>query len=211
MVTETGGNTEEVQCFFMAHPPDSPYERERVAITWKDIETINPVNWQFPEVANPTGLRLLHKLSSLPTFDSEGPWNIDWMNEIHRGADRDLFANGKSSVPLVEADTFNQFDAVYGEPSVFLKPTEWRAHIESKTGDRKQQVSERLVFRAIARNTDARTVIAARVPPGCGVAHSAWVERVDGLSAEGRMLLEGLMNSLVFDFLATAKRQSECD
>ena len=202
MVVENEGTTKEASCFFMAHAPDSPVERERIKVTWDTIQGLYPETLQFPEVSGQTGISILFHARQFPEFKPEGPWHFDWMNELHRSANSELFTSEDTGLALVEGNSFGQFDYDYKPPALYLKPKEWKQQIVKKSGGELQANSPRLIYRAIARNTDARTVIVALMPPGPGAAHSVWVERVVKRSAEDRLILLGVMNSLVFDYLA---------
>lgn len=202
MVAVHGSTTSSLKCFFMAHAPDSPLTRSRIELDWARIERLYPETLQLPEVASPVGLSVLEKVRMFPQFDAKSPWGIDWMNELHRSGDDRLFSSDKTRVPLLEGGLFHQFRWDYSPPEIWLKEREFAAHLDSKAGTSKQRQSTRLAFREVARNTDVRTVIAARLPPGPGVAHTAWVERVGTLDPSNQTLLLGILNSLVVDWIA---------
>jgi hypothetical protein len=172
-------------------------------------------------------------------------WTAVYQREIYIHDHQHLFERRASGTPLREGKHIHQFDAAFAEPTYRLKPEgdeelirrEWRrashrgpvpADVTRFRAERRLLGPDRrgglevpvdqyrLGFRDIARATDERTLIAAVLPPGSALGHSApFLHRssqddpVSGyrtlLDASSMLYLCGVFNSLVVDFVVRRK------
>lgn len=200
-ICQNGGSTDAVDCFFMKHSPDAPYdETNRVRYSRAILEELSGPAIKFPEVQTQHEVQILQKAAKWPAFTPEGGWNVDWTNESHATNDRHLLTKEKTSVPAYGGAEIYQFDAHFSPPKQYFDPSAWAAHITKKVGPEQWQ-RPRLAWRRLASNTNERTGIAAILPPGCGCVNTVWVEVVGTLKDDERTVLQGIINSLPFDYL----------
>lgn len=203
LVIRNRDQTDTFDAFLMAHAPDSPYSRSRFRVEIDRIHRINPETLQVPEVQSDAGLSILEKLNQFPCLGEADEWPVDWVWEVHKKKkNAHMYGQEETSVPLMEVGTFHQFDDSYAPPQFWLDPEAWASHTFHGTTGAEQSKHTRIAIREVARNTDVRTVIAARIPPGPGVAHTAWTEKAGMLPQENQVMLLGLLNSLVIDWQA---------
>ena len=192
---------------------------ERTPISY-DLETVrllSPNHLAFMEMRSPKDLPILKKCyAAYPPLNPE--W-LDFRNELHMTADKELFIEKKTDVlwPLYEGKTIWQFNPFFEEPRLFLDPQQFDNYLketevrrmvadiyptlETETtpqimavlnalklpynpdsnGNNLKQLYKfvmpdrffyRLAFRAIARDTDERTLIFSLLPKDCGFGHS---------------------------------------
>lgn len=167
------------------------------------------------------------------------PEYLDFRNELHMTADKDLFLEEPTPIPLYEGKMIHQFSSTFEAPKYWLNKKDFDARIESKEIGRLKQSFDkkdlvqmglvdisklkkhikydreffRLGFRAIARDTDARTLIFAMLPKNCGVGNSVYVSlpkeyifEKGQIACKDNLLkslfLNAVFNSMVLDFAA---------
>jgi hypothetical protein len=113
-------------------------------------------------------------------------WNIRFTSEFHMTNDRNFFNEAKIGVPLYEGKMIHQFDTDFAEPRFWL--------VEENLKYR----HARLGVRAIARNTDERTLIATVLPPLVGAGNSILTVLTD-ITPSTSLYLAALFNSFVLD------------
>jgi hypothetical protein len=106
--------------------------------------------------------------------------------------DRRFFNQGRIGVPLYEGKMMHQFDTEYGEPRFWVSPADLRAPYY------------RIAIRAIAANTNERTLIAAMLPPNVGTGNSLITVKDDLATADTFYVL-AMLNSFVLDFVLRMK------
>jgi hypothetical protein len=123
--------------------------------------------------------------------------------------DSDLFQTsaGQGRLPLYEGKMINQFESESLPPKYWIDEIAGRARLVGKStpdlpGTKLGYQKARLAFREIARSTDARTIIAAVLPPGVFANHKLMLARADNLPDVAMLYVLGTANSLSFDFLA---------
>jgi len=213
-------------------------ESNFVQFTREVVCATSPETLSVLEFRSDLDLFIVTKMLRFPMLGETvaGSWNLRLTNEFHMTIDSKLFkpADAQGRWPLWEGKQFHQFDANYAAPRYWLDPVESKSKLrdarlraiarELKTRKLDLQVdpdaiqldcdSYRLAFRDIARTTDARTMIAAVLPPGRFCPHtvsleSVYEDKIDGsgyksvarLDAQQRLYLLGLFNSLVFDWV----------
>jgi hypothetical protein len=167
---------------------------------------------------------------------------LDFKRELDMTNDKNLFselaASSSSSLPLYEGKMIHQFNCRFSQSRYYLGPKSFDSRMESKEIKRflkslslsahmKMTVAQarkyikfdrefyRLAFRAIASDTNERTLIFSMIPKNCGAGHSLFVsipkiylfENDEVKVKEKELLLRSLFcmsvfNSLVADFMA---------
>ena len=182
---------------------------------WLSVESIrklSPDSHSIVEFLTPLDANILTKISKQPLLGEQivGSWNIRLGRELHMTDDSPMFkpAPSDSRLPLFEGKMIHQFKVDHADPKYWLEESESRRRLlprdEEDTGQELWYQSPRLAFREIARNTDARTVIAAILPPTVLANHKLTLVSISGSNnvPELSAYLLGVWNSFVFDFVA---------
>jgi len=112
---------------------------------------------------------------------------------------------GKGRLPLYEGKMIHQFTHLYAEPRYWVDEAEARKALLGRNGvDNGQQLDYqcyRLGLRAIARNTDSRTIIVSVIPQKVVCGNSMLVSSgMDKISNNETILCQAILNSLALDF-----------
>lgn len=161
----------------------------------------------------------------------EDTWNVFLQREFHMTDDSNLFNTRSDGWPLWEGKMIYQFTCDYAQPrywveqNVGLTELTRRAELENYHPSDEWFAPEpklgcenfRLVYRKVARNTDEMTLIVAILPVHNFIGNSVdefiqwtflaeptsdWLENFD---ESHKLLLLGLLNSLVLNFLIRQK------
>lgn len=126
----------------------------------------------------------------------EDMWNIRFHREFDMTNDRSLFNQAERGLPLYEGKVIHQFDAYFAKPRFWIEEKELR------------NKNERLGIRAIARNTDSRTLIGAILPPLVGAGNSLLIATYETLlpfQSQITFYLSGVINSFILDSILRLK------
>jgi hypothetical protein len=213
-------------------------ENGSLEIEVKLIRQLSPDSLSFVEFHDERDVAVARKLTRFPLLGDEcaSPWNLRLHREFHMTDDAALYhpKRHEGYVPLVEGKMFHQFCYPFSEPRYWVDPKAARAALlpsrlnairrladsaGTNVAVKAEQVqldsqTYRLAFRAIARNTDERTMIATVLPPNVFCPHSVSLEVVYHdviscghlsinkmiLSCSQRLFLAAILNSFVFDF-----------
>ncbi len=156
-------------------------------------------------------IRIAEKMLKFPLLGEkiDGKWNLRLTREFDMTNDSHLFKqqSGKGRLPLYEGKMIHQFTHQFAEPRYWVDEKEGRKALLGKNGSDKGQKldyqSYRLGFRAIARNTDARTLLVGAIPNNvfCGNSILVSSDQTQISSAE-IVVAQALFNSFVLDFYA---------
>lgn len=199
------------------------YSAEQEKFLQMPIELIKlcaPESLSFPEIRTKKELEIFakiyrnHPLISNPTR----PWRAILARELDRTNDSDKFRSDGLGWLLMDGKSFNQFNPDFEKPQFSVIPEralEKLSKIRVYSGICGQiHESPRLAFRAIARSTDTRTVIACILPPRTVSDHNVDIivirngnEKlvVNKLYYKMISYLAGIFNSFTFDFLVRAR------
>jgi hypothetical protein len=186
--------------FYLTQPEQIKPERQ-IPYTLAQLKTLSPTQWAMMELRKAADLALLSR--AYAAFKPLSPAWLDFRNELHMTADKDLFlektkveALAANLIPLFEGKMMWQFNHQLTEPTSWLNPADLRERLTSKefyrmaqqTGIKREICEEkhahaltfdqayyRLGFRAVARDTDERTLIVALLPKNVGVGHSLFI------------------------------------
>lgn len=165
------------------------------------------------------------------TKENGNPWGIHFATMFHMSNDSHLFrtsatkADLKDPVPLYEAKMIHQFDhrfATYtgdceetrnvtdaekADPNFQVTPRYWveKKEVEDRLASKGWKHNWLMGWRDITNATNERTVIASLIPR-VGVGHTLPLYFIDSkLDGVIHLFFVGLLNSLVFDYVARQK------
>ncbi len=170
------------------------------------IRRLSPDSLSVMEFKNEVDVRIAEKMLRFPFLGNkiEYKWEIALRREFHMTDDSYLFKTkpGPGWLPLYEGKMIHQFDHRFSEPRYWIAEEEGRASLlgrDSGTGRKLDYESYRLGYRAIARNTDQRTMIAVVLPPKVFSGHSINVA-FGTLTVQDTLFVTAVFNSFVIDF-----------
>ncbi|EGO9780860.1 class I SAM-dependent DNA methyltransferase, partial [Campylobacter lari] len=201
---------------------------EILTLGLEDIKKLSPTHLALMELKDKQALEILRK--SYNAFQTLSFDYIDFVNELHMTNDKDLFIEefGEGLLPLYEGKMIHQFDTNFSQATYFLKKAKFDERLKSKELYRAKKATGkelkpelikydreffRLAYRAIARDTDERTLIASLLPKDCGCGNSVYSSIpkkyilrddeicIDVVPYERILLVLALLNSLVVDFI----------
>ena len=243
-------STHKIKTMFYKTNIDSVYDTNNIIETsLEEIATLSPSQIALQEVRDKKDLEILAKC-----YARFKPLSLEWLdfrNELHMTADKDLFIESFSDdlLPLYEGKMIHQFNAEFSEPSYFLDSTAFYERLRSKEIHRLKQdlginskeyenilktlsnsqsveVLEdslicydreffRLGFRAVASDTNERTLIFSLLPKNVGFGHSMFANipkrciidshgtiAIQSVSHKRLLFALGIFNSLVVDYIA---------
>ncbi|MEV0615648.1 hypothetical protein AB0I81_20200 [Nonomuraea sp. NPDC050404] len=181
----------------------------------------------FPLLPAKDSFSVFLTLRSHPRLDTAGDWHFVPLRELHSTGDKKLFDfdldRPKGDMPVLTVRSFNLWAPDFGDPYAYARSSEVMPYLQAK---RKRQIRmssgpmyrmpeewardvetlpckhPRISFRDTSRGTDSRTVIAALVPGGTTMVHSApYLLQRKGTAADEAYLL-GVLSSIVLDWYA---------
>ncbi len=175
-----------------------------------------------PKLRSQAEADLLAKLRVGSRFPlgSNGRWNCFPVRELDETNDKRLWHGATTGRPLWKGESFDQYNPHGAEARLcpestavwkkVRKPRPGAGSILAKTTPltrRKDAVLNeleraRIAYRAIARATDGKTIIASRAPPEVLLANSAPYLAFTKGAEDARSVCLGVMNSLIFDWQA---------
>ena len=171
------------------------------------IRSLSPETGSVMEFKSQRDIEIAKKMLAFPSLGAqiEGKWSLTLGNELHMTNDSHLFESTPSNgtLPLYEGKMIHQFEHARSEPRYWVNAAQGRSALLGRTEDTGQAMPYqryRLAYRAIARNTDSRTLIATILPKNSFYGHSlnASKEPVDELV---HLYLLAVLNGLAFDYI----------
>jgi hypothetical protein len=224
-----------VSAFYLTDVDDVDESERLLDLTTEDLRLFNPNTKTSPTFRSRRDLEIARKIyQRVPILwneplDGGNPWDVRFSSMFHMSNDSGLFTSsfGKKKMqgmlPLYEAKMFHQFDHRWAtceflgdkegirdvgeeekESAEFIVAPRFfvPAHEVEKRLTKLDWMNDWLmVFRGIARATDARTMFAAAIPISA-VGNGAPLILSPSSKA---MILEAILNSLVFDYLIRQK------
>ena len=133
-------STHKIKTMFYKTNIDSVYDTNNIIETsLEEIATLSPSQIALQEVRDKKDLEILAKC-----YASFKPLSLEWLdfrNELHMTADKDLFIESFSDdlLPLYEGKMIHQFNAEFSEPTYFLDSTAFDKRLRSKEIHRLKQ------------------------------------------------------------------------
>ncbi|WP_257842630.1 N-6 DNA methylase [Helicobacter sp. 13S00477-4] len=175
---------------------------EIIPLNLENIRCLSPQHLSLMELRHQKELKILKKCyEAFPKLSLQ--W-LDFRNELHMTADKDLFLESFSEglIPLYEGKMIHQFNAYFANPKYFLHAKSFDERLKCKEIYRlkqdlnlNQKEYEKLInqhklkekdfikydreffrlgFRAIAGDTNERTTIFSLLPKNIGCGNSLW-------------------------------------
>ena len=180
--------------------------QEHVQLKTDLIQRLSPDSLSVMEFRSDLDVRIAEKMHRFPLLGEErtDTWNVRFSAEFHMTNDHRLFykTRARGRLPLFEGKMIHQFVHNLSTPRYWLDASEARAALLGREIDNGQSMgyqSYRIAYRAIARSTDARTMIATTLPKELFCGHSLNVS-VGALSGATQLFITSVLNSLVLDY-----------
>jgi type I restriction-modification system DNA methylase subunit len=186
---------------------------EHIQIEVPLIRQLSPDSLSVMEFKNELDIQIAKKMSQFPLLGKkiDGKWNLKLTAEFHMTNDSKLFkpeaAGGR--LPLYEGKMIHQFSHQLAEPRYWIDESAGRKSIlkrgEVDTGQKLAYQDYRLGLRAIARNTDIRTLISTVIPKKAFCGNSVLVSANSDFSGLEVIFTASILSSFVLDFYIRQK------
>jgi hypothetical protein len=171
------------------------------------IRSLSPETASVMEFKSQRDIEIAKKMLAFPALGTQvdGKWNLVLGNEMHMTNDSPLFhtAPGEGRLPLYEGKMIHQFESAKAAPRYWVDAAQGRASLLGRTADTGQTMPYqryRFAYRAIARNTDSRTLIASVLPKDSFYGHSLNAAR-EPVDEAVHLYLLAVLNGLAFDYI----------
>ncbi|MCL4469914.1 MAG: N-6 DNA methylase [Gammaproteobacteria bacterium] len=180
--------------FYVLDAAELANEARHVPYPLSTLKALSPQYWALMELRDGSDLSILQKCYAAFPALSES-W-LNFRRELHMTDDKDLFIEkgAPGLLPLFEGKMIWQYSHAYDAPQYWLDATAFDARLKSKElhrmaqdlGVPKAEAAKhksairydrefvRLAFRAVASDTNERTLIFALLPQGCGAGNSIY-------------------------------------
>uniref|UniRef100_UPI003593AF98 Eco57I restriction-modification methylase domain-containing protein n=1 Tax=Nostoc sp. TaxID=1180 RepID=UPI003593AF98 len=184
---------------------------DSLQISVEMVRKLSPDSLSVMEFKNEVDICIAKKMLKFPLLGEkiEGKWNLSLRQELNMTSDSHLFKQqpGKERLRLYEGKMIHQFTHLYAEPRYWVDEQEGRKALLGQNKDDKHQKldyqSYRLGFRAIARNTDVRTLIIGAIPKNIFCGNSILViSGMTNISSDEIVFAQAILNSFTLDFYA---------
>ncbi|MDD9817855.1 MAG: ATP-binding protein [Gammaproteobacteria bacterium] len=216
-----GEAAEEFPAAFMRHEAkelaDFP-ERGAVKIPVRLIRKLSPDSLSLMEFKSRTDRKIVEKMLRFPLLGEqiEDAWNIRFRAEFHMTNDSHLFhvKDAPGRLPLYEGKMIWQFDHQFAPDKLkyWINERKGRASLLGRTEDTGQKLDYqncRFGVRAIASNTNERTLIAGPIPRNAFCGNSILVAQpaleVHPPSEVEMLVIQAILNSYVVDYFLRMK------
>ncbi|MEH2047451.1 MAG: Eco57I restriction-modification methylase domain-containing protein [Nostoc sp.] len=208
---EKGGKTEKFPAAFMRH---NVLELQRfpskdsISISLDLIRRLSPDSLSVVEFKNEIDFRISEKMIKFPLLGEKikDKWNLSLSREFHMTDDKDLFkSNFQGRLPLYEGKMIHHFSHTLSEPRYWVEENAGRKAVLKKQKDIGQVLGYqkyRLAYRAVASNTNERSLICTIIPP-CFTGNSINIS--ESLASKSQLFCVTLLSSFVVDWLLRQK------
>jgi len=210
---EKGGTTQEFPAAFMRHDVEELElfpNHEDLLINIELVRRLSPDSLSVMEFRCERDITIANKMFQFPLLGEKinGKWNLRLTREFDMTVDKDLFKPKINNfLPLYEGKMIHQFTHQFANPRYWVDEGEGRKALLGRNGVDKGHKLDyqnyRLGFRAVARNTDTRTLIVGPIPPNTFCGNSILVSsQQDSLGMSNAELLasQAILNSFTVDF-----------
>ena len=210
-----GGKTKSFPAAFMRHDVtelDCFPGQGAIDISVDLVKRLSPDSLSVMEFKNETDVTIAEKMLRFALLGEEvaGVWKVSFTAEFHMTNDSGLFkcAPDKGRLPLYEGKMIWHFDHRFAEPRYWVNEEEGRAAILGRTSDNGQSLdyqAHRLGFRAVASNTNERSLVSSVVPAGVFCGNSLLVSKDRTPAGAELLYATAVMNSFVTDAMLRNK------
>lgn len=182
---------------------------DSIEISVDFIRRLSPESLSVMEFKSPLDVTIVAKMLKFPFLGdrSEGGWQLYLHREFHMTDDAPLFQTSptKSSLPLVEGKMIWQFSCDLGQARYWVNENKGRKALLRQT-DKPDEIlgyqKYRLAYRAVAANTNERTLVCSIVPPSFTGNSLNVTETLDQTT---QVYCVALLNSFVVDWFIRSK------
>lgn len=222
VVFEKGGNSHTFKVAFRINP------REAVASTELDeflnsdgnhlqipvelVRRLSPDSLSIMEFKNKLDIVIAEKALQFPLLgeEIEGTWNVNLTAEFHMTNDSGLFKTspGAGRLPLYEGKMIWHFDHRFARERYWVDEKQGRRAILGRNLDSGEMLDYqryRCGIRAVASNTNERSLITTVIPAGAFCGNSVLTTVTGLLNDSQTIFLVAVLNSLVVDALLRLK------
>ncbi|WP_235620319.1 Eco57I restriction-modification methylase domain-containing protein [Prochlorothrix hollandica] len=214
---EKGKQTEAFNAVFRINPREAVranelgsflYDtRQQLQLPVSLVRQLSPDSLSVMEFKKPIDITIAQKMLQFPLLGEtiEDKWNLKLTAEFHMTNDSHLFKTepAPGRLPLYEGKMIHQFTHQFAEPRYWVDEREGRKAVLGKKGiDNGQKLDYqgyRLGLRAIARNTDIRTLIIGLLPYNVFCGNSVLSLYQSNLSQAEMLVVLSIGNSFVLD------------
>jgi len=206
---EKGGSTAFFPVRFMRHEVTELANfpaPEDIRLDVELIRKLSPDSLSIMEFKQPIDIAIAQKMLQFPLLGEtiEGTWNLKLTAEFHMTNDSHLFKTepAPGRLPLYEGKMIHQFTHRFAPPRYWVDEREGRKALLGKNEDRGQKLDYqgyRLGLRAIARNTDIRTLIVSVLHQNIFCGNSLLSLCECDFSNTEILVATSIMNSFVLD------------
>jgi hypothetical protein len=171
------------------------------------IRSLSPETASVMEFKSQRDIEIAKKMLAFPALGAQvdDKWNFALTREFDMTNDSHLFQTepGDGRLPLYEGKMIHQFESTKAAPRYWVDAVQGRAALLGRTADAGHTMPYqryRLAYRAIARNTDSRTLIASVLPKNSFYGHSLNAAKEPADEAVHLYLL-AILNGLAFDYI----------
>ena len=171
------------------------------------IRSLSPETASVMEFKCQRDIEIAKKMLAFPALGAQvvGKWNFALTREFDMTNDSALFqtAPGDGRLPLYEGKMIHQFESAKAAPRYWVDAKQGRAALLGRTADTGQTMPYqryRFAYRAIARNTDSRTLIASILPKDSFYGHSLNAAR-EPVDEAVHLYFLAVLNGLAFDYI----------
>lgn len=216
---EKGGKTGEFEAAFRINPREAigPFQidiflnspNQHLELSVEVVRQLSPETLSVPEFRSSVDVIISQKLAQFPSLGTriEQSWNLTLGTDFNMTTDSHLFRIEPlpSRLPLYEGKMIHQFTHLRTQPKYWIDEQEGRIALIGRTPDTGQQVNYqqyRLAFREIARNSDARSMIASVLPQRVFANHKLMLSdrRRSTISNAELLFCCAVLNSFVLDY-----------
>ncbi|MEA5577192.1 Eco57I restriction-modification methylase domain-containing protein [Anabaena sp. UHCC 0451] len=207
---ENGNKTLSFPAKFMRHDVgelNSFPDNDCMNISVDLIKQLSPDSLSVMEFKSDLDIVIAEKMSRFPLLGEEiqDKWNLELHREFNMTDDAYLFKTEpeKGRLPLYEGKMIHQFTHQWSQPKYWINESEARkAFLKKKQHDTNIKLDYqyyRFAYRAIARNTDIRTLIGSIVPKNVFCGNSLNLA-TPNFNTKELLVISTLLNSFVVDF-----------
>ena len=207
---ENGNKTLSFPARFMRHDVEelrSFPDNDCIHISVDLIKQLSPDSISIMEFKSDLDILIAEKMSQFPLLGEEikDKWNLELHREFNMTDDAYLFKTepGNGRLPLYEGKIIHQFTHQWSQPRYWINESEARKALFKKdqhdTKIKLDYQCYRFAYRAIARNTDIRTLIGSIIPENVFCGNSLNLATPNFNSKE-LLVMSSLLNSFCVDF-----------
>ena len=171
------------------------------------IRSLSPETASVMEFKSQRDIEIAIKMLAFPALGTQvgGKWNFALTREFDMTNDSALFQTSPADgrLPLYEGKMIHQFESAKAVPRYWVDTIQGRAALLGRTADTGQAMPYqryRFAYRAIARNTDSRTLIASVLPKNSFYGHSLNAAK-EPIDEAVHLYLLAVLNGLAFDYI----------